>query len=416
MEPDLVPAQVPRRTGSRSWRLCAGILVLVACTNPANVEPEPTYVDVVAGDFHTCGLSLHGDTYCWGYNAGTFLGNRRLAMAGTPPQSSTDLAVTTGEPDWTRPRLVDGDPGFSTIAAGSGFSCGLAGSGEVYCWGRNERGKLGDGTVGGERFRAEPVAGNLKFAALAALAASGHACAIGENGTAYCWGNNWRRQLGAGPEADTLGVPEPTPVAGNHAFAMLAAGPGESCGIALTAELYCWGADGAGLRDSDRDSDRDAPVLTPTSIELDTVGVGFALMCSLVQGSAYCRGWNANGALGTGDTVSHAVFVPVSTDLVFETISVGNVHVCAVTGSGTAYCWGAGASGQLGNGTLASKLTPTAVVGGHVFRKISAGGHHTCGLTVAGEVYCWGSGFYGQLGTGNKQDSAIPVPIAPPIA
>lgn len=393
---------------------------MLACSNPSSTEPQHTYVDVVAGDSHTCALSSAGKAFCWGYNEGrwhegSWLSDPPAGSRVAGKSLSTDVVGSLSDQDWTRPRAVDGDPGLSAIVAAGGFSCGLSESGMAYCWGRNERGQLGDGSTSFERFRAEPVVGEFEFSALAALTASVHACAIERSGRAYCWGNNWRRQLGAGLEVDSLYLSVPTPVAGNQTFAMLAAGPGETCGLTTTSDLYCWGADGSGLRDDDRRNDRGAPVLIATSVRLDTLGVGSAVTCGLVDGSAYCRGWNGNGVLGTGDTVSRAAFTLVATDLQFDAISVGRVHVCAVTGAGTAYCWGWGDSGRLGNGSTETRLTPTPVAGEHVFRKVSAGGNHTCALNVAGEIWCWGSGFYGQLGTGNREDSAVPVQIAPPI-
>jgi len=412
-----MPRQPIRAVSDAAWlavlRLLLAGVVLLACGESTGPEARQTYADVVAGGFLTCALSNEGETFCWGYSDARWLSDAAVRPEYGEHSVSDDTAWSIE--DWVRPRPLEGDPGFSSIAGGGSFACGLVASGGAYCWGRNERGQLGDGTSGADRYRAEPVTGDVRFSGFAALAATVHACALDQSGRAYCWGNNWRRQLGAGPDVDSLFLPVPTPVAGNHVFEMLAAGPGESCGLTATSDLYCWGADGSGLRDYSRSNDRGAPELIPTSLRFDTIGVGSSVTCGLVDGTAYCRGWNGNGVLGTGDTISRATFTPVATELRFDQVSVGRVHVCALTDTGTAYCWGAGTSGRLGNGSTETKLVPTPVAGGHLFRKLSAGGDHTCGLTTAGDIYCWGDGFNAQLGNGRREDGAVPVRIAPPV-
>ena len=68
-----------------------------------------------------CGISLEGDTYCWGANTGP--GNSRF------------------------PILTAGDFAFSTIGAGASHSCGLTGEGRAYCWGSSLYGALGNGSI-----------------------------------------------------------------------------------------------------------------------------------------------------------------------------------------------------------------------------------------------------------------------------
>ena len=114
----------------------------------------------------------------------------------------------------------------------------------------------------------------------------------------------------------------------------------------------------------------------PTEMKFDTVVVGAESVCGLSDRVAYCRGWNGNGSMGSGDTISSAEFTRVETDLRFRSISHGRVHVCGLTDDGEAYCWGWGRGGRLGNGTADTRLLPTPVAGGHRFLKLAAGGEH----------------------------------------
>ena len=74
-----------------------------------------------------------------------------------------------------------------TLALGSSHTCGRTGAGEVYCWGLNSFGQLGDGT---EQPRATPtkVAGGIVFRSITAGAFQ--TCGATAGGEAYCWGKN----------------------------------------------------------------------------------------------------------------------------------------------------------------------------------------------------------------------------------
>ena len=79
-------------------------------------------------------------------------------------------------------------------------------SGVALCWGENDRGQLGDGTIEG---RDSPVAvsGGLEFESIAA--GGSHTCGLTTDGAVRCWGANFYGQLGDGSTSDRL---TPVPV------------------------------------------------------------------------------------------------------------------------------------------------------------------------------------------------------------
>lgn len=115
--------------------------------------------------------------------------------------------------------------------------CGLDAGGALFCWGRNWRGQIGTGDQEGAR-RLVRVDGLPPLREVTAGAE--HTCAVAAAGGAYCWGWNWDGQLGGGGHFR----PEPgkVPVAGEHPWLTLAAGTSHTCGVTTRGALYCWGS------------------------------------------------------------------------------------------------------------------------------------------------------------------------------
>jgi len=171
---------------------------------PYSVSPVPVdggvrFTSIAAGGLHACGLTAVGAAYCWGDNASGQLG------AG-------DSAPMTA----ARPQPVAGGFTFTTIATGSRSSCALTSTGEAYCWGANDGGQLGstatDFCNGLPCSRVPvPVSGGVRYTAISV--GDQHSCALGTQGVLYCWGKNDAGQLGDGTLTDR---PAPTRVAGQR--------------------------------------------------------------------------------------------------------------------------------------------------------------------------------------------------------
>jgi alpha-tubulin suppressor-like RCC1 family protein len=101
------------------------------------------------------------------------------------------------------------------------------------------------------------------------------------------------------------------------------------------------------------------------------------------------------------------VLVSVISDAV--SVSVGDVHSCAVLSSGSVMCWGAGNSGRLGQGTSANSNVPVAAVGISNATQVSTGSANSCALHSDGKISCWGNNLYQQLGNSIATESLSPV-------
>ena len=101
---------------------------------------------------HMCGITTAGAAYCWGSNASGELG---VASTG----SSCDFGIPT--PCGLIPVLVTGGHTWRELAIGQDFTCGITTAKAIYCWGANDRGQLGDGTVITSSSTPRLVAGGL---------------------------------------------------------------------------------------------------------------------------------------------------------------------------------------------------------------------------------------------------------------
>jgi alpha-tubulin suppressor-like RCC1 family protein/outer membrane protein OmpA-like peptidoglycan-associated protein len=319
----------------------------------------------------------------------------------------------------------------SQVAAGNYHSCALA-YGSVYCWGENEAGQLGDGTLVDKKEATKVVAaGDFTNTGVTSIDAGGeHTCAI-EFGKAYCWGSNVSSQLGS----DTLTVTYvsvPTKVdAGSSGFenediTAISSGDRHTCAV-TDGSVYCWGGNSDGQLGTGTTDTATAPkqvsnvasVFTNTGVS--QVSSGYEHTCVVSLGSMYCWGANSDGQLGNNtDTGTQTAVKVYDVDGVFANSNITNIaaggdHTCAITG-GSVYCWGYGEEGQLGNDNDNSEEAAVKVSDGDngfvnsSVTHLTAGELHNCAVQ-GGSVYCWGYGDEGQLGDDNDNDRETPVKV-----
>jgi alpha-tubulin suppressor-like RCC1 family protein len=271
------------------------------------------------------------------------------------------------------------------VAVSEAFACARMKDGSVRCWGANDAGQLGDGTVT-DRHEAVRVAAATPFTAVATGAH--HACAITADGDVYCWGANDAGQ--AGGASDAPRVPRLTPgrVDVGHARA-LALGARHSCALLEGGAVRCWGADQAGQ------------VTGASAATGATVIAAAADATCIIDAERRAACWGTvPGRLSTSYGRIEGLADVTS-------IAVGPLHACAARAWGGVACWGSGAEGQLGNGALADQGTPVEVSGlAAPAKSVVAGRTHTCASLSDDTVRCWGANAESQLADGMKAHRA----------
>ncbi|MBI3241575.1 MAG: hypothetical protein HYZ49_04700 [Chloroflexi bacterium] len=348
---------------------------------------------ISAGGLHTCAVLTGGGAKCWGYNGWGALGDGTTTYRPTP----VDVSGLTG--------------GVAAISAGDYHTCALTTGNGVKCWGRNIEGQVGDGTTTNQLTSVD--VNGLTSGVAEIAAGSYHTCALLAGGGVKCWGKNDYGQLGDGT---VVNQSMPVNVSGlTSGVATIDLGDSHTCALLAGSEVKCWGWDGHGQLGTDRILER----LTPVDVSGLTSGVtdiaaNYLNTCALTSGGgAKCWGNSLYGQLGDGTKTARAVPTDVSglTSGV-AAIAEGSYHTCALTSGGGVKCWGLNDFGQLGDGTTTSQLTPVNVSGltnGVV--AVATGGFHTCALTDVGGVKCWGNNTYGQLGVGPSLGGLTPLDV-----
>ena len=202
-----------KRTDGSIW--CWGVISLGTLGQPIgdagrsqNGNPTPAQVpgivgarQLAVGPFHVCVVLSDGGVSCWGLNSENIYPGNPTGQLGHDP--FTDPGADAGTFVNPTPTRVAGLPAARELALGTVFTCAVTQDDSVWCWGENRGGPLGHDPAldadGGLVFSAVPtrVAGISDVAHVAAGAS--HACAVTRDDRVLCWGANGAGVLGVDP-------------------------------------------------------------------------------------------------------------------------------------------------------------------------------------------------------------------------
>lgn len=303
------------------------------------------------------------------------------------------------------------DPGpWADVALGRRHACAVRSDSSLWCWGENLRGQLGTGSLDPAAFPTQITSPAAQWRKVAA--GDDHTCALTADGRLLCWGRGEEGQLGQGDLAD---ITVPTEVdLGSETPGELGLGKHFSCVIDTRGGLHCWGANNEGQLGLGDRVDRLEPTVIDLGAAVTRVAGGDAHTCATtVAGDTFCFGRNRDGELGIGDDVADRHETPMLLDygVTFGAFAMGHHHTCALS-DGELWCWGKGDHGQLGLGELVTRYEPRHLDVADDWKYIAAGNQHTCGVRSDGSVYCWGANADGELGLGaDPADRLLPTRI-----
>jgi alpha-tubulin suppressor-like RCC1 family protein len=325
-----------------------------------------------------------------------------------------------------------------SFSGGNAHSIMLCASGRVYTMGRNVNGQLGINSTTQslspvQVLRGEqPGAGTyLDFIRQVDAGSGAHNITLTCDGNVYTWGWNSNGQIGDNTNTDRL---VPTRVLNGlqtgsgtnatylDAVTLVSGGNENSYAVLSTGELMSWGLNTDGQLGDGTTANKLTPVYVLRSAGVNLTNViqidggddfGVAL---LGDGTVWTWGVNANGQLGQNNNTSYSYATQVFKDAArtlplnnIVKVTAGDTHVLALASDGTLWAWGGNWSGQLGVNTGGANAVLPAVVtvsaGGAALTgvvAISAGNQHSIVALSNGTVMTWGgtNNYQGQTGTG----------------
>ncbi len=330
------------------------------------------------GYFHTCGITQTGTVRCWGMNSEGQLGN------GTSNHSDVPVDVI-------------GVAGATAISSGNGHTCALVTGGRIKCWGWNQFGQLGNGARTDSVLLAVDVVGLMGVKKIDAGGVN--TCAVTAQDKVACWGSNQFGQLGTGTLIDAS---VPAEVQSLSGIVELSVGLSATCIINNQGISKCWGANTNGQLGNGSLIGSTTPVDVTSLTNAKSISVGNNTVCAITAlNGVACWGRGTNGQLGNAAILDSMTAVSVTGLTGVTQLATGPYHSCAVTTSGAVKCWGRANSGTLGNGDFQtpSFATPQDVLGVTGATAVTLGFDTSCVVTTTGGVKCWGTNTLGQLGS-----------------
>jgi len=320
---------------------------------------------ITAGIGHTCALTAKEGLECWGLNE-----------SGQVGDSSFDDTLVPVD-------VVGIDPsGVIGLVSGIHHTCVLTSANEVFCWGLNSSGQLGDGTT---ENRNEPIlVDGLEGKITSISAGAEFTCALNDANDVFCWGNNSSGQLNDGTE-DHSSIPVKTTTVSSDTV-LISGGSLELQGITSDGTMQLWNSQ---------------PVIPVTGLpEEDN---------AFVSADRFTEGGCTMTEAGDVNCWGGITDAQVKGAVVSDMLSSGQGHACTMKAEGLV-CWGSNSNGQLGDDSTDDSLEETLVVEleqGVI--ALAAGMKHTCVIYADEDIACWGLNDYGQLGNDTIDDSMVPV-------
>ena len=226
---------------------------------------------------------------------------------------------------------------FKEIAPGRFHSMAIDNNGDLWVWGENTNGQIGDGTKS-DSLNPKKIKEGTTFTKISA--GIYHSMAIDSNGNLWTWGYNYEGQLGDGTIDESL---IPKKIKEGTKFTEISAGDRHSMAIDSNGNLWAWGI-------------------------------------------------NYEGQLGNGTTSYEPNLTPIKIKpgTKFNQVKAAYQHTIALDTEGNIWTWGDNYYGQLGNGTTDDSYTPIKIMSGTSITKIYAGGDISMAIDSNRKFICMG--------------------------
>jgi alpha-tubulin suppressor-like RCC1 family protein len=281
---------------------------------------------------------------------------------------------------------------------------------QLYSWGSNTNGRLGQGDV---IARSSPVQVGALTDWSQVSGGGDFSAAVKTNGTLWTWGRNSFSQLGQNI-ATTIDRSSPVQVGALTDWSQATGGNNFCAAIKTNGTIWSWGRNDNGQLGLNDVVDRSSPVQVGalTDWSQATGGNNF---CAAIKtnGTLWSWGLNSSGQLGQNIAIATNRSSPVQVGALTDwaQVSAGSNFCAAIKTNGTLWSWGVNGSGQLGQNNLTYLSSPVQVGSLTDWSQVSAGSFMCAAIKTNGTLWSWGAGNNGRLGLNDEANRSSPVQV-----
>jgi len=413
---------------------------------------QPVYSVMSVGRDHSLVIDEDGNIWAWGINANSVIGDGTTIDRPNPVQINKDGRMNNAK--------------AVSVAAGPGHSFAIDVHGNLWAWGWNGWGCLGDGTSGGfgqsvpVLINKDGIMNNAKV--INVVAGNEHSLAIDEHGYLWAWGRDshgsFYGSLGIGKTGVYKTTPELLNTNGrmNNARIMTVSTKGGDIGVGHNlavdefGNLWAWGIGELGDGNFGPSAFKTIPVLINTdgrinNAKITNVSAGGAHSLAIDEhGNLWAWGLNSyprGGQVGDGTRIDRYIPVQINTggrinDSKIINISAGESHSLAIDEHRNLWGWGNNETGQLGDGhgylvtpegivvdqpgtsgalhsTIPVLVNTNGRMNDNKALSIQAGSDQSLCLDEHGDLWLWGSFHLNRfdVANGTMLNSNIPIQI-----
>ena len=240
---------------------------------------------------------------------------------------------------------------YTKVAGGQSHTLAIDSEGNLWAWGNNGSGQLGDGTIT-DKIVPMQIKQGTKFKEISA--GTEHSLAIDSEGNLWVWGNNMYGQLGDGTTTQKI---SPVQIKSGTKFTQIS-GVNHSLAIDEEGNLWTWGTNIHGQLGDGTNVDKLIPTQVLKNIKFSSIVSGSNSFSAIdIYQNMWSWGYNECGNVGDGTTTNRSEPIIIKTKI--KEIFRGPIHSFAIDIGKNLWAWGWNAYGQLGDGTTTDRLVPT---------------------------------------------------------
>ncbi len=309
--------------------------------SPVLIENEINFKDISAGVDYTIAIDENDNLWAWGNNK-----YGKLGIESTTLKSIIPTKLRT-------------EVKFKKISAGQYHSLAIDENGDIWGWGYNNHGQLGFVSTG-SNYENKPIKIETEVKFKEIVAGQYHSLAIDESGNLWSWGYNNNGQLGDGSETKRS---IPMKIETEVKFKEIAIGNGSDYNLAIdeSGNLWSWGY-GTNGQLGNGVTKRLKPGIIQSEVKAQKVQAG-RYHCVVIDenGNLWSWGDGKQGQLGTGTTTSALNPKKIDTNVKFIEIKTGISHTLAIDENGSLWGWGINTDAELGIANHGLVLIPTQI-------------------------------------------------------